>query len=129
MALARPNGMRNGHAIAGGFVVACLLAISACGATPADLARMPPARAAASACHRGSAFALSLASDRGGQRSPVRAASWFARHGGVPGIPQAGWRQVSRTGKAAVVQSGSVTLHVIKGPDRTWQVDSGHICS
>jgi hypothetical protein len=121
--------MRKGHAIAAAFAVACLLATSACGARPGDAVRAPAAHAAAAACHRGSAFALSLASDRGGRRSPVRAASWFARHGGVRGIPQAGWRQVSRTGKAAVVRSGMVTLHVIQGPDRTWQVDSGHICS
>lgn len=127
--LARPNGMRKGHAIAGGFAVACLLATSACGARPADVVQAPVAHAAAAACRGGSAFALSLASDQGGRRSPVRAAAWFARHGGLPGIPRDGWRQVSRTGEAAVVKSGMVTLHVIQGPDGTWQVDSGRICS
>jgi hypothetical protein len=96
---------------------------------PAEVAQAPAAHVSTSACRTGSGFALSLASDRGGQRSPVRAASWFARHGGVPGIPHSGWRQVSRIGKAAVVKSGMVTLHVIQGPDRTWQVDSGHFCA
>jgi hypothetical protein len=75
-----------------------------------------------------SGFALSLASDRGGQSSPVKAAVWFARHGAVPGIPDAGWKEVS-TGKAeATVQSGGVQLHVLEGPDQTWQVDSGQYC-
>jgi hypothetical protein len=35
----------------------------------------------------GSAFALSLVSDRDGQPTPVAAAAWFARHGGVAGVP------------------------------------------
>ena len=72
-----------------------------------------------------SGFALSLVSDRGGQSSPINAALWFAQHGSVPGIPNAGWKEVS-TGKAgATVQSGGVHLHVVQGPDQTWQVDSG----
>jgi hypothetical protein len=72
-----------------------------------------------------SAFALSLASDRGGQSSPVKAAVWFAQHGAVPGIPDTGWNEVS-VGKAeSTVQSGGVQLHVLEGPDQTWQVDSG----
>ena len=29
----------------------------------------------------------------------------------------------------ATVRSGPVTLHVVQGPDRTWQVDSGSWCS
>lgn len=44
------------------------------------------------------------------------------------GIPAEGWRQVSRSGTGATVESGAVTLHVIQGPDRTWQVDSGNRC-
>jgi len=87
---------------------------------------LPPAPSASSspspAC---SGFALSLASDRGGQSSPVAAAVWFAQHGAVQGIPKIGWNVVS-TGKAeGTVQSGGVQLHVIEGPDQTWQVDSG----
>lgn len=72
-----------------------------------------------------SGFALSLASDRGGQSSPIDAAVWFAQHGSVQGVPNTGWKEVS-TGKAeATVQSGGVQLHVLEGPDQTWQVDSG----
>lgn len=72
-----------------------------------------------------SAFALSLASDRGGPPSPIQAAVWFAEHGSVQGIPKVGWKEV-RIGKAeATVQSGGVQLHVLEGPDQTWQVDSG----
>jgi hypothetical protein len=44
------------------------------------------------------------------------------------GIPAQGWRQISRSGSGATVESGAVTLHVIQGPDRTWQVDSGNRC-
>ena len=71
---------------------------------------------------------LSLVSDRGGQPTPAAAAAWFARHGGLTGIPAQGWRQLSRSGSGATVESGAVTLHVIQGPDRTWQVDSGNRC-
>jgi hypothetical protein len=70
-----------------------------------------------------------LVSDLGGQPTPVRAAQWFARHGGVPGIPLAGWREIRRQGRSAVVVSGPVTVHVIQGPDLTWQVDSGERCA
>jgi hypothetical protein len=72
-----------------------------------------------------SGFALSLASDRGGQSSPINAAVWFAQHGAVPGIPKTGWKEVSAGKAEATVQSGGVHLHVIEGPDQTWQVDSG----
>ena len=58
---------------------------------------------AASACGSGSAQSAAV---------PVTAAAaWFARHVGV------------------AVRSGPVTLHVVQGPDRTWQVDSGSWCS
>jgi hypothetical protein len=70
-----------------------------------------------------------LVSDRGGQPTPIRAAQWFARHGGVPGIPDQGWRVISRDDGSALVASGSVRVHVIQGPDRTWQVDSGERCA
>jgi hypothetical protein len=39
-----------------------------------------------------------------------------------------GWQQVSRGGSGATVESGAVTLHVIQGSDRTWQVDGGNRC-
>jgi len=100
-------------------------AVKLCSATEAPVAQV----AAGSSCASRSGFELSLVSDRGGQPAPVAAALWFARHGGVPGIPAAGWRQVSRHGGGATVESGPVTLHVIQGPDRTWLVDSGSRCS
>jgi hypothetical protein len=80
-------------------------------------------------CAKGTGFAMSLAPDRHGQRTPVAAAVWFAGHGGVAGIPHSGWRVTSQNGAAATVESGSVTLHVVQGPDKTWQVDSGQRCS
>jgi len=134
--------MRQHLVFAVGYGLASALAISACGVaavhadrprpdvsgipvTPEEAAVSP---AATSPCATVSAFALSLVSDRGGQPTPVKAAYWFARHGGVPAIPDTGWRQVSRSGTTATVKSGAVTLHVIEGPDRTWQVDGGEWC-
>jgi hypothetical protein len=72
-----------------------------------------------------SGFALSLASDRGGQSSPINAAVWFAQHGSVQGVPRTGWKEVSTGNAEATVQSGGVQLHVLERPDHTWQVDSG----
>jgi hypothetical protein len=124
------------RAVSGGWILACLLAASACGsgsAHPAatQAAQTAPATAATArpTCASGSAFALSLVSDRGGQPTPVAAAAWFARHGGVAGVPARGWRQASRHGRDAAVRSGPVTVHAVQGPDRTWQVDSGSWCS
>jgi hypothetical protein len=114
----------------GGCILACLLVASACGSSSAQSAapRAAPVTAK-SACASGSAFALSLVSDRGGQPTPVAAAVWFARHGGVTGVPDRGWREVGRHARGATVRSGPVTLHVVQGPDRKWQVDSGSWCS
>jgi hypothetical protein len=127
------------RAVSGGWILACLLAASACGsgsahpaaAKAAQAAQVTPATAvtARPTCASGSAFALSLVSGRGGQPTPVAAAAWFARHGGVAGIPARGWRQASRQGRDATVRSGPVTLHAVQGPDRKWQVDSGSWCS
>jgi hypothetical protein len=36
--------------------------------------------------------------------------------GGLTGIPAEGWRQVSRSGTGATVESGAVTLRVIQDP-------------
>jgi hypothetical protein len=83
------------------------------------------ASASASSC---SGFSLSLASSTGGQPSPVAAAEWFARHDQVAGTPAGGWHVVSQGTAEASVQSGAVELHVIEGPDQTWQVDSGTNC-
>jgi len=135
-AAVRQTSMALHRAASGGCILACLLAASACGsgsAPPAPaqaaLAARPAAATARSACASGSAFALSLVSDRGGQPTPVAAAAWFARHGSVTGVPDRNWREAARHGHGATVRSGPVTLHVVQGPDRTWQVDSGSWCS
>jgi hypothetical protein len=70
-------------------------------------------------------FALSLASDTGGQSSPVAAAKWFAVHGGVAGVPRSGWQETGRDGNGATVTTGGATLHAAQGPDGTWRIDSG----
>jgi hypothetical protein len=128
----RPTSMTLRPAASGGCIVACLLVVSACGSSRAQTAAAPAARVTAatarSACASGSAFALSLPSDRGGQPTPVAAAAWFARHGGVADVPDRGWRQAGRHGRSAAVRSGPVTLYVVQGPDRTWQVDGGSWC-
>jgi len=73
-------------------------------------------------------FSLSLVSDRGGRPSPVAAAEWFSGHGGVPGVPQSGWQEDGQDESGVLVRSGQVTVHVLRGPDDTWQVDSGSTC-
>ena len=108
--------MRWGMDVSGSFLLAGLLAIAACGSDAAPAARAPLVHAVGSSCADGSGFALSLASDRGGQPTPAAAAAWFARHGGLTGMPAQGWRQVSRSGSGATVESGAVTLHVIQDP-------------
>jgi len=114
----------------GGCIVACLLTATACGSGSSQSAAAPvPAATARSGCASGSAFALSLVSDRAGQPTPAAAAAWFARYGDVAGVPDRGWRGAGRHGRGATVRSGPVTLHVVQGPDRTWQVDSGSWCS
>jgi hypothetical protein len=121
------------HVASGGGLLLCLLAAAGCGSRAAAAPAAVPSAAAVpvarSSCAAGSAFELSLASSRGGQPTPAVAAAWFARHGGVPGIPGAGWRVVSRAARDATLRSGPVTLHATQGPDRTWQVDSGQRCS
>ena len=123
-----------GRAVVSGCILAAVMATSACGSRSGGgeqqrpAAGTTPAAAATPACASGSGFAVSLVSDSDGQPTAVLAAQWFARHGGVPGIPDEGWRESSRDGQSAVVVSGPVTLHVIQGADRTWQVDSGEWC-
>ena len=77
------------------------------------------------ACASFAGFALSLASDRGGQRSPAAAAAWFAVHGGMARIPRGPWLTA---GRPDAVYSGRTILHVVQGADGTWQVDSGKHC-
>lgn len=79
-------------------------------------------------CAPGGGFALSLVSNRGGQATPAAAATWFATRGGVPNIPVHDWRVVAADSAEATLRSGAVTLHAFKGPDGTWQVDSGNRC-
>jgi hypothetical protein len=86
---ARQTGTALHRAVSSGWILAALLAASACGSGSAypAAAQAAPATAATArpACASGSAFALSLVSDRGGQPNPVAAAAWFARHGAWPG--------------------------------------------
>ena len=129
-AAVRQRSMALHRAASGGCILAWLLAASACGSGSAPPAPARPAAATArSACASGSALALSLVSDRGGQPNPVAAAAWSARHGSVTGVPDRSWREAGRHGHGATVRSGPVTLHIVQGPDRTWQVDSGSWCS
>jgi hypothetical protein len=90
----------------------------------------PPAAVnAPPACSVHSGFELSLAHDFGGQPSPVKAAEWFARHGGVPNIPRLGWHESNRDGRGATVYSEGTRLSVVQGSDGTWQVDGGLLCT
>jgi hypothetical protein len=107
-------------AVASGVLV-CAVAISACGLGGS-------ADAAGPACPT-AAFQVSLVSAIGGEPTPLAAARWFARHGGVAHVPASGWQLAREDGGAATVRSGLVTLHVIEGPDGTWQVDGGSTCT
>jgi hypothetical protein len=106
--------------------LAALLAsvgLGACSTTASPTPTRPPI------CSTYSAFELSLVSDHGGQPSPVKAAEWFARHGGVPNIPTGEWSEANSNGQGATVYSGKTLLHVVRGSDGTWLVDSGKRCS
>lgn len=81
------------------------------------------------ACARSKGFELSLVRDFGGQRTPVAAAKWFARHGGVTGIPQGGWKLTHENRSGATLASHDTVVHAVKGRDGTWQVDSGYTCT
>jgi hypothetical protein len=114
-------------------VSAGLLATASCGTAspPPSVAETKAAATTSAAAGRAptcSAFSLSLVSDRGGQPSPVAAAEWFAGHGGVAGVPRSGWHERGRDESGATVRSDDMTLHVVRGPDQTWQVDSGGRC-
>ena len=113
----------------GSCLLAVALAAPACGSGAGLAPPVPAVPAAGSSCASRSGFAVSLVPGREGQPAPAAAAAWFARHGGVPGIPDEGWRQASRNGSGAIAGSGQVILHAVQGPDRTWRVDSGSRCS
>lgn len=81
-------------------------------------------------CSTHSGFELSLVSDRGGQRTPVLASEWFARHDeSIAHVPRTGWHEDGHDDMGVFTRSGAARLHVIEGPDKTWQVDSGTACS
>ena len=112
-------------------------AVTGCGHSTQTLSSGSPAHAAsptpkptpATACATHSGFELSLVSDRGGQRTPIRASAWFARHGRVAEIPVSGWHLEGKDAMGVFTRSGRVRLHVVQGQDKTWQVDSGENCS
>jgi hypothetical protein len=136
-ALSTPPSVHDGR-VNRYLVLATALLVSAVGAcapaaTHARLAVEGPGTSTAdtsskTGCAPGGGFALSLVSNRGGQATPTAAATWFATRGGVPNIPVHGWRLVASDTAEATLRSGSVTLHALKGPDGTWQVDSGNRC-
>ena len=104
-----------------------VLALAACGAS-GDGRVSPGENSAQARCTDGGGFELSLASDTGGQSTPVAAAIWFATHGGVQDLPEQGWHVVDRNKDGVTLRAGARSLHVIQGSDRTWQVDSGTHC-
>lgn len=102
-------------------VAAALLALGACGdsvatATPSTAPPTPTC----------DGFALSLVSDRGGAPTPMEAVRDFLHDDGVSiPFPTSGW---TADPGGSTVRSGDATLHVLQGPDDTWQVDSGQRC-
>ncbi|PPK90880.1 hypothetical protein CLV92_12110 [Kineococcus xinjiangensis] len=70
-------------------------------------------------------FAVSLVSDRGGKPSPVEAAEHLVRHRSVVSGLTGAWEEIERSDAAASVRQGRTVLHVVQGPEGTWQVDSG----
>ena len=114
-------------------VVVAACALSACGAGvaavgPGQNSATKSRRPAPVTCAHRTGFELSLVSDRGGRPTPGAAATWFARHGGVGGIPRTGWRLTGKHADGATVASGRTVLHAVRGSDGTWQVDSGTTC-
>ena len=111
---------------------ACAQAAPAGTAAPQPVVTEPsgptPALPAIGADGTCSGFSLSLYSDRGGRPTPTEAASWFAGHGGVGGIPVDGWHEGASDETGVAVTSGRVRLHTVRGPDSTWLVDSGSTC-
>ncbi len=87
-------------------------------------AALPATASCSRVCH---GFAASLASDRGGQATPVAAAEWAGAHGDY-GIPRSGWHQDGKDDGGVILRSGNWTVHAGQGPDGTWQVASGTTC-
>jgi hypothetical protein len=101
------------------------LTVAGCGTT-APPAGSPSAHAS---CGHGAGFELSLATDTGGERTPVAAATHFAADGGIESLPRRGWHVVDRNKDGVTLRSGSSTVHAAQGSDGTWQVDSGAHCT
>ena len=104
-------------------VLLASLGLGACSAAAAPAPHRPPT------CSKFSGFELSLVSNQGGQPSPVKAAEWFAAHGGEDNIPSREWSKVSQDNQGVTVYSGKTVLHILRGADGTWLVDSGKQCS
>ena len=104
-----------------------VLAVAGCGASGNGQIN-PDSPRAQTRCKHGAGFELSLASDTGGQATPVGAAVWFAAHGGVQDLPKRGWHVIDRNKDGVTLRAGSSSLHVVQGSDETWQVDSGIHC-
>ena len=75
-------------------------------------------------------FELALASPYGGRPTPASAATWSASHHSVPGfaLPTSGWHAVRGKTSGVNLRSDGFQIHVVQGPDGTWQVDSGYRC-
>ena len=70
---------------------------------------------------------LSLASDRGGEATPVAAAERFTGSG-TGRFPRSGWTVTDHDANGVRLTSGRASLHAVQGSDATWQVDSGTTC-
>lgn len=105
--------------------VAAVLVVGGCG--PSSAEDVAATTRSVPTCQ---GFALSLASDRGGQPTPIEAVRHFLRNGAPPaGLPTSGWTaQPGEPTGSTTLRSGDATLHVMQGPDGTWQVDSGQSC-
>lgn len=96
------------------------------GPFPGNVAGAPPEPA----CSESDNFAVSLVSDKDGSKTPVEAATIFARTGAPWVVPRGGWKLAAGEplhGEAEVI-SRDTHLHVTQGEDTTWQVDSGFRC-
>jgi hypothetical protein len=103
-----------------------VLLVAACAATASAPRANSHQNLATSSC---SGFALSLASTRGGQATPLAAAEYFAANRQRTfAVPSSGWYVSAQDGNGVSVRSGSSTLHTVQGTDQTWQVDSGKRC-
>jgi hypothetical protein len=64
----------------------------------------------------------------GGQRTPVAAAVFFAKHGNVGGVPTTGWKVIVQNKDGAYLRSGAAIIHAGHLTDGTWLVDHESTC-